>query len=96
MVIIQFHPQGLTEDQINKEKLSLAEYFKSLAKEKQINLKSLLVQMYDGVSDCFSDKHPYEIIFGDSFVHEEMMGCRFVLSYFMHKQHVYIQHKRPI
>ncbi|CAG8433723.1 10421_t:CDS:10 [Diversispora eburnea] len=72
--------QGLTEDQINKEKLSLAEYFESLAKEEQINLKSLLVQVYDGVSDCISDKYPYEVISGDSFIHEEMMGCRFRIS----------------
>ncbi|RHZ45268.1 hypothetical protein Glove_682g22 [Diversispora epigaea] len=80
MIIVQFHPQGLTEDQINKEKLSLAEYFESLAKEERINLKSLLVQVYDGVSDCISDKYPYEVIYGDSFIHEEMMGCRFRIS----------------
>ncbi|CAG8523359.1 4890_t:CDS:10 [Acaulospora morrowiae] len=80
MVIVQFHPQGLTEERIKQEKVSLTEYFVNYTREAQIDLKSLLVQSYDGVSNGLFDKHPLECIFGVPYIHEEMMGCRFRIS----------------
>ncbi|CAG8520717.1 11305_t:CDS:2, partial [Scutellospora calospora] len=76
MIIIQMHPQELTEEKIKQEKTALAEYFENFAREAQFNLTSLLLQMYDGVSNAIPDDKPFDCISGVHFIFENMMGCR--------------------
>src|SRR6266498_2712149 len=80
MIIIQIHPQGLSNEQIIQEKSNLLEYLKTLANEENFNLTSLLIQMYDGLNNGMSYNDPFDCIFGTPFVHEEMMNCRFRIS----------------
>ncbi|RIA91565.1 S-adenosyl-L-methionine-dependent methyltransferase [Glomus cerebriforme] len=79
MIIIQIHPQGLSKEQIDLEKATLLEFLKTFAKKENFNLISLIVQMYDGVSNGMSED-PFECLFGTPFIHEEMMNCRFRIS----------------
>ncbi|CAI2179536.1 10464_t:CDS:1 [Funneliformis geosporum] len=80
MIIVQMHPQGLSKEQIIQEKSNLLEYFKSFAQEEKFNLTSLLVQMYDGLSNGISYKDPFDCLYGTPFVYEEMMNCKFRIS----------------
>ncbi|CAG8519176.1 2902_t:CDS:10 [Cetraspora pellucida] len=76
MIIIQIHPQGLTEEKINQEKAALAEYFVTFSRESQFNLTSLLLQIYDGFNNGIPDDKPFDCIFGTNFIFEKMMDCR--------------------
>ncbi|CAG8458486.1 12717_t:CDS:10 [Dentiscutata heterogama] len=80
MIIIQIHPQELTEEKINQEKVALTEYFETFAREANFNLTSLLLQVYDGVNNGIADDKPFDCISGTHFIFEKMMDCRFRIS----------------
>ncbi|CAJ0836673.1 9774_t:CDS:10 [Entrophospora sp. SA101] len=80
MIIVQLHPQNLTEEQLGQEKIKLTNYFQAFSKNENFNLTCLLIQLFDGVSNGMSDKVPYELLYGTSYIHEEMMNCRFRVS----------------
>ncbi|CAJ0747843.1 11876_t:CDS:10 [Entrophospora sp. SA101] len=77
---VQLHPQNLTEEQLGQEKIKLTNYFQAFSKNENFNLTCLLIQLFDGVSNGMSDKVPYELLYGTSYIHEEMMNCRFRVS----------------
>ncbi|RIB11608.1 S-adenosyl-L-methionine-dependent methyltransferase [Gigaspora rosea] len=80
MIIIQIHPQELTEKEVVQEKIALTEYFETFAREANFNLTSLLLQIYDGVNNGIADDKPFDCISGTQFIFENMMDCRFRIS----------------
>ncbi|KLL01774.1 MAG: hypothetical protein MRERC_1c006 [Mycoplasmataceae bacterium RC_NB112A] len=79
MIIIQIHPQDLSSQQLEQEKMSLTKYFQNLVKKENFALVSLLFQNHAGVSDGISND-PLDCKLSSPFIHEEVLNCRFRLS----------------
>ncbi|GFT88075.1 hypothetical protein TNCV_3718611 [Trichonephila clavipes] len=77
MGIIHVNQQGMSEKQIQLEKKNLQEYFEKNGQH--YNLKSLYFQE-NFLSKAENDQSPYELLFGDSCIIEELNGLRFRLS----------------
>ncbi|KAI8352892.1 S-adenosyl-L-methionine-dependent methyltransferase, partial [Blakeslea trispora] len=80
MILIQMKADELSSDQIEQEKQSLIAYWNSLKEEGKINTTTLLLQIWNGDSNCITDKGKTEILIGDGYVHEEILGCKFRIS----------------
>ncbi|RUP50139.1 hypothetical protein BC936DRAFT_140227 [Jimgerdemannia flammicorona] len=82
MIIVQFHPQDLTEERITEEKARIKAFWEAMrtASEGAVDTTTLLVQMYNGIANGFQEHIPMELMFGPGYVHEDMLGCRFRIS----------------
>ncbi|KAL1924971.1 uncharacterized protein VTP21DRAFT_4625 [Calcarisporiella thermophila] len=80
MVIVQFSSQGMSEQQISEEKEKLKKYFQSDAESDKVKVSTLLIQIWDGLSNGMTDKAPLETLFGPGYVHEELLGFKFQIS----------------
>jgi tRNA (uracil-5-)-methyltransferase len=74
MVMVQIHPQGISEEEMIAEKESVARFFqlKKEAKDCSFTVSTLLWQIHDGVSHCINDKEPMQILYGSGTVMEEL------------------------
>ncbi|RUS16680.1 hypothetical protein BC938DRAFT_476500, partial [Jimgerdemannia flammicorona] len=77
MIIVQFHPQDLTEERITEEKARIKAFWEAMrtASEGAVDTTTLLVQMYNGIANGFQEHIPMELMFGPGYVHEDMLGC---------------------
>ncbi|KAG0167935.1 tRNA methyltransferase 2 [Apophysomyces sp. BC1034] len=69
---------GLTDDQLAAEKENLKKYWTSL---EGINVKTLLLQIWDGDSNGLNEEAQTEVLMGDGYVYEELLGSRFRISH---------------
>ncbi|KAG8188454.1 hypothetical protein JTE90_008019 [Oedothorax gibbosus] len=77
MGIIIMNPQTLTKKELDLEKESLRKYFETV--EKNYNLKSLYFQACS-LSKCSHDQAPFQLLYGDSSITEELNAMRFQIS----------------
>ncbi|KAI8870935.1 S-adenosyl-L-methionine-dependent methyltransferase [Ramicandelaber brevisporus] len=81
MVAVQYNPHGMDDAQLDEVDAKILEHFTSdAAREKGINLTTLLVQRHDGMAGGFTDKVPLKVLHGDGIVHEQILGYKFRLS----------------
>ncbi|GFT27785.1 hypothetical protein NPIL_575521 [Nephila pilipes] len=77
MGIILLNNQGLSPKQIQQEKKNLREYFEKSGQH--YNLKSLYFQE-NFLCKAANDQSPYELLFGESYIIEELNGLKFRIS----------------
>ena len=75
MILVQLKASGLTEEQLSKEKTKLIEYWKN-QNNNNINVTTLLLQVWDGDSNGITEKGHTETLIGDGYVYEEILGGR--------------------
>ncbi|KAI7884838.1 S-adenosyl-L-methionine-dependent methyltransferase [Lichtheimia hyalospora FSU 10163] len=83
LILVQMKTSDMTEEQVIHEKKKLTEYWSSYKDRKgddRINVTTLLLQTWNGESNGITDKGTTEILLGDGYVYEELLGCRFRLS----------------
>jgi tRNA (uracil-5-)-methyltransferase len=76
MVLIQIKTDSLSDHQIVQEKKRLIDYWDNLKKENKMNTTTLMLQIWNGDSNGITDKGTTEILTGDGYVYEELLGCR--------------------
>lgn len=72
MILIQINTSLLTDDQVQVEKKKLVEYW-----NKKMNTTTVMLQIWNGASNGITDKGTTEILTGDGYVYEEILGCRY-------------------
>lgn len=80
MVTILFHPQELTEEQIQQEKQCLRNYFEDTVPKEGILVNSLSFQSSRAMSDSLQENDPIDCLIGTEYIHEELLGCRYVYT----------------
>ncbi|KAI9248559.1 S-adenosyl-L-methionine-dependent methyltransferase [Phascolomyces articulosus] len=80
LILVQLKASDLSEEQLAKEKKKLTEYWTEFGNKDKINVKTLLLQVWDGDSNGITEKGRTETLIGDGYVYEEILGCRFRLS----------------
>ncbi|KAI8079452.1 S-adenosyl-L-methionine-dependent methyltransferase [Thamnidium elegans] len=80
MVLIQMNTTDLTNDQVEQEKQKLICYWNKLKDQGQINTTTLMLQVWNGASNGITDKGTTEVLTGDGYVYEELLGCKFRIS----------------
>ncbi|KAI8145156.1 S-adenosyl-L-methionine-dependent methyltransferase [Fennellomyces sp. T-0311] len=83
LILVQLKTSELDQDQLAKEKKKLVDYwtsFKDKPENERINVTTLLVQEWNGDSNGITEKGQTEVLLGDGYVYEELLGCRFRLS----------------
>ncbi|KAI8878141.1 S-adenosyl-L-methionine-dependent methyltransferase [Backusella circina FSU 941] len=78
MILIQIKTSDLTEDQVKEEKQNLIHYWNALKNE--INTTTLMLQVWNGDSNGITDKGQTEVLTGDGYVYEELLGSKFRIS----------------
>ncbi|CEI96020.1 hypothetical protein RMCBS344292_10191 [Rhizopus microsporus] len=63
----------LSDDQLEQEKEKIRAYWTQLKPE--INTTTLMLQTWNGVSNGITDKGQTEILMGDGYVYEHLLGC---------------------
>ncbi|KAI7907829.1 S-adenosyl-L-methionine-dependent methyltransferase [Cokeromyces recurvatus] len=82
MVLIQINAESLTEEQLVQEKKNLINYWSHFFSKGEENTKNtLMLQIWNGNSNGITDKGKTEILTGDGYVYEELLGHRFQISY---------------
>ncbi|KAG2186857.1 hypothetical protein INT44_003084 [Umbelopsis vinacea] len=83
MVMVQLQEKDMTPEQLESEKKKIVEYWADFEKSENIPIKTLLIQTWSGSFNGIvnDDKATTDIMTGDGFVHEEILGCRFRISY---------------
>lgn len=76
MILIQMNTKDLNEEQVNTEKKKLIKYWNA----SDINATTLMLQIWNGDSNGITDKGTTEILTGDGYVYEEILGCKFRIS----------------
>lgn len=77
--MVQIKTSDLTEEQVAEEKKKLIDYWNSFQDkpdDEKINVKTLLLQVWNGDSNGITDKGQDEVLTGDGYVYEELLGCR--------------------
>ncbi|CAG8526416.1 8778_t:CDS:10 [Paraglomus occultum] len=80
MVILQFHPQSLSTEEIDRLKLDIREYFSKASSSYGFSVTSLLIQISSEVADGLSPKASLDLLHGSDHIHEELLDCRFRIS----------------
>ncbi|KAI9013944.1 S-adenosyl-L-methionine-dependent methyltransferase [Phycomyces nitens] len=82
MVVVQMNTETLTENQISKEKTKLANYLTSFEgpDSQKVDVKTVLLQTWNGVSNGMNEKASTEVLTGDGYVYEDILGSRFRIS----------------
>ncbi|CAG8643271.1 3215_t:CDS:10, partial [Ambispora gerdemannii] len=80
MVIVSFHAQSLTEEEITTQKQDLIKYFTGPVKQQEISVNSLYFHKNLAASDGLSFAEEIECIWGEQYIYEDMLGCRFRIS----------------
>jgi tRNA (uracil-5-)-methyltransferase len=79
MLIIQVDPTNLSLEEMESEKQKLIQYFDT-AKANGLNITSVLIQGYNGVSNAAPIDLPCAKLWGDEYVHETLLKLRFRIS----------------
>nr|XP_006819055.1 PREDICTED: tRNA (uracil-5-)-methyltransferase homolog A-like [Saccoglossus kowalevskii] len=82
MVLVTVNTEGLSEEEIEKEKKSLLAYYEDGA-GKDDKPSSLLIQAQEnkiGVSGVYDIDSPSEALFGDPYITEDILGIKFRIS----------------
>ncbi|XP_054710845.1 tRNA (uracil-5-)-methyltransferase homolog B-like isoform X1 [Uloborus diversus] len=77
MGIVIVHPQHVQKEEIQEQKEKLQEHFKSITKA--YKLKSLYFQECPH-SNCTHEQAPFELLFGDTYIMEELNGLDMQIS----------------
>lgn len=77
MATIQVNHKGLSAEEIEKEKQDMKTHFQSLPNP----ITSFSIQLYDGLSNAAPVDHPFETVFGPDYIHEQLLGYKFRVSY---------------
>ncbi|KAL0079720.1 S-adenosyl-L-methionine-dependent methyltransferase [Phycomyces blakesleeanus] len=83
MVVVQMRSEDLKPEQVEAEKANLIAYwdsFKDKPEDEKIVVTTLLFQIWNGDANGITDKAPTEVLTGDGYVYEELLGCRFRIS----------------
>ncbi|XP_028845954.1 tRNA (uracil-5-)-methyltransferase homolog B [Denticeps clupeoides] len=78
MAIVYFHPQDLTREQKSQHKAKLVEYF-ARGPGSVCRLDSLYLQE-SAMTRCSHQDSPYQLLYGQPHIHEELLGFRFRIS----------------
>lgn len=84
MVVIQLKSKdSMTAKELKAEKNHLLKYFKSFKdkpEEERFDVTTLIVQDSDAVHNGFEPKMPIDVLLGDGYIHEELLGLKFRIS----------------
>ncbi|KAF7724754.1 tRNA methyltransferase 2 [Apophysomyces ossiformis] len=83
MVLIQMKTADMSEEEVEEEKKKLISYWTGLKdkpEEEKVDVTTLLLQIWDGDSNGITPKGKTEVLVGDGYVHEEILGCKFRIS----------------
>ncbi|XP_037128646.1 tRNA (uracil(54)-C(5))-methyltransferase homolog-B isoform X1 [Syngnathus acus] len=78
MAVVYFHPQGLTRDEVVAQKEELAEFFAGGAGS-ACELDSLYFQE-SAMTRCTHEDSPYQLLFGQTHIYEQMLDFSFRIS----------------
>lgn len=78
MAIVYFHPQDLSPDEIDVHKASLVEYF-TKGPGTICQLDSLYFQE-STMTRCSHEESPYQLLYGEPHIYEEVLGFKFRIS----------------
>ncbi|KAI8993664.1 S-adenosyl-L-methionine-dependent methyltransferase [Pilobolus umbonatus] len=77
LLLIQIRGVDLTEERLEEEKKNLVDFWNN---NEDLKITTLIFQVWDGDSNGLTDKSPLQILTGDGYIYEELLGCRFRLS----------------
>ncbi|CAO3628250.1 unnamed protein product [Cunninghamella blakesleeana] len=81
LMLIQMKTIDLSPDQIQIEKEKLKKYWHSLQQhDKNFKISTLLLQQWNGDSNGITDRGQTEILSGDGYVYENLLGYKFRIS----------------
>lgn len=80
MIVIQMNTTSLSDNQFEEEKKKLVAYWDKLKCEGDIVATTLMLQVWNGDSNGITDKGTTEVLTGDGYVYETILGCRFRIS----------------
>lgn len=83
MLMFQINPTGVDQATIDRVKQDLIEYFmkhKDAEGETKLDIKSMFLQSFDGVSNAAPSDTPMEKIFGEDHIYETVSGIKFQVS----------------
>lgn len=80
MIVVQIKSEGLGDDKVDELKKDLVDYWTVRVKDQDIEVTTLLFQEWDGVSNGLTDRAPTQVLYGDGYIYEELLGCRFRIS----------------
>ncbi|CAO3599675.1 unnamed protein product [Absidia cylindrospora] len=80
MIVIQIKSEGLGTEKVDELKKDLVDYWTVRVKDQGIDVTTLLFQEWDGVSNGMTDRAETQVLYGDGYIYEELLGCRFRLS----------------
>uniref|UniRef100_A0A3B3WP93 tRNA (uracil(54)-C(5))-methyltransferase n=1 Tax=Poecilia mexicana TaxID=48701 RepID=A0A3B3WP93_9TELE len=78
MAIVYFHPQMMTAEEVAVHKAELVEYF-SRGPGSVCQLDSLFFQE-STMTRCTHEESPYQLLHGQPYLHEEVLGFKFRIS----------------
>ncbi|MGH0123509.1 UNVERIFIED_CONTAM: hypothetical protein FKN15_012278 [Acipenser sinensis] len=78
MAIVYFHPQNLTQEEIQPHKENPVEFF-THGPGAACQLTSLYFQE-SSMTRCTNEQSPYQLLYGEPFIFEEILGQRFCIS----------------
>ncbi|KAK1166453.1 hypothetical protein AOXY_G13094 [Acipenser oxyrinchus oxyrinchus] len=78
MAIVYFHPQNLTQEEIQPHKETLVEFF-THGPGAACQLTSLYFQE-SSMTRCTNEQSPYQLLYGEPYIFEELLGLRFRIS----------------
>ncbi|XP_049591131.1 tRNA (uracil-5-)-methyltransferase homolog B isoform X1 [Syngnathus scovelli] len=78
MAVVYFHPQGLTRDEVVAQKEELAEFF-ACGAGSACELDSLYFQE-SAMTRCTHEDSPYQLLFGQTHIYEQMLDFSFRIS----------------
>jgi hypothetical protein len=79
MAILQYNPTGYSDVQLSTEHTKLKTYLDQ-QNARQIGLISVYIQQHSGVSNAAPPELPCKHIWGDTHLHETLLGVRFRIS----------------
>ncbi|CAO3646053.1 unnamed protein product [Cunninghamella echinulata] len=77
MLLVQMKTMDLTRVQLQQEKEKLIDYWHT---QKDINVTTLMLQQWNGDSNGITDRGQTEILTGDGYVYEHLLGYQFRIS----------------
>ncbi|ORZ01756.1 S-adenosyl-L-methionine-dependent methyltransferase [Syncephalastrum racemosum] len=84
MVLIQLKSKdSMTAKELAAEKKHLVKYFQSFKdkpEEERFDFSTLILQDSDAVHNGFEPKAPTDVLVGDGYIHEELLGLKFRIS----------------
>ncbi|XP_054654915.1 tRNA (uracil-5-)-methyltransferase homolog B [Dunckerocampus dactyliophorus] len=78
MAVVYFHPQELTAEEVAAHKAELVEFF-TRGEGSVCQLDSLFFQE-SAKTRCTHEDSPYQLLYGRTHIHEEVLGFRFRIS----------------